>query len=873
MGNAKWEKIEQILDKALDVKPEEREQLVNTLAGEDTSIYSQVIQLLKSIEEADTSGFLERSNYFKKITNDDPASSSEDLISKEKMIGRTIGAFKLTKVLGSGGMSVIYKGERQVEPTTQKVAIKILNKNIHDAESLIRFRMEQEILANLNHPNIAHFIDSGITNEGNPYFIMEFVEGGPVTEYCKKNALSTDERLEIFKQVCRAVSFAHRNMVVHRDLKPNNVFITQDGRVKVLDFSIAKLLEPIKSNKALLQTQTGIKLLSPTYCAPEQFQMDSITTATDVYTLGLLLYEILEDRKVIDGTNKSIKEIERTICESNFGKTLTFNTGSDLKAIILKATRKEPEYRYESAASIFEDIERYKDSLPLLAQQDTASYRTNKFFKRHQRSVGIITLLLLAAFVFGFYHYQEITEEREIAQIEAKRASATTSFLMSIFQQSDIDRRQQELTAKQIMDSGLEKTFESFQDQPHVKEYLLRNMAFIYSSLGYAEKADSIYNISIPLCKEITQENAVLRGKCFHAYGSFLMSNKSYVQSADYLQNAIDIFSRYPEENFSLAASNMELGWIKYEMGDPMTADSLLNKSINYFLEENDPEIFEVATNQLYLGWAKNSEGKYVIADSLFNESISTFTNLENRSSWLAKAQTAKARNLFDMGRYNEALPASEKAIQTTYRIYGENTEEYGSALKVKGLILMQFQQYEEAKEYLINALNTYRESPGKNTKVYNVALNDFAIVHFRLGNHEKAIESFKDLIASNKLLLGPTHPEIASGLSNLATIMDMTGQTKASIPHFEEAIKIAENNYPATHPYLLRFKNNASKAYIKIGDFENAEELILNSINTINESKQQNSEYDLILSSAVLLYEKWGKQELKAKYDSLLSQ
>lgn len=880
MDHALWKRIESILDKALELEPNEREPLVNQLAGDDTFIYSRVIQLLKSIEEADSTGFLETDKFGRDELLKELAEAPANLSAKEKMIGRKIGPFKLTEILGSGGMAVVYKGEREKEPTTQQVAIKILYKNIHDQESLFRFKMEQEILANLNHPNIAHFIDTGITEEGNPYFIMEYVEGELITDYCTHHSLTTSEKIKLFKQVCRAVRFAHRNMVVHRDLKPSNIFVTSRGRVKVLDFSIAKLLYPLQSDEKQLETQTGIRLLSPTYCAPEQFQMTPITTATDIYTLGLMLYEILTGNKAVDKTKKTLKEIEKTICESDFNSTLTFNINPDLKAIILKATRKEPEYRYESAGQLLEELERYEESMPLIAQKDSLTYRISKFGKRHAKALtATATIIVLFLSTIILYTYQ-IEQERDKAALEAERAQKTTRFLTSIFESASIANYTNNPTAKELLKQGSLNARRSQELKPKTKEFLLRNFARIYYSLGFYNKADTLIKESLVLCEQIYAKQSEGAAHCLYDYGSIQMGLKNYEEAQKYLSTSSNIAKskpNVPEMKYLLASNYDELGWLNYELGNYKKADSLLD--IVYQMHElhlnKNQEEFGIVF--LYKAWVSNALGNYKKADSLFNRSISILENYRpNQDSYLVKALTGRGRNYYDAGIIDKADSLINMALPLSKKMYREPSVAYGNALKIAGLIKTKLEQYEQAKKFLNQALYNYENTIGEVTDAYNIALNDLAIVHFRLGNHEKAIETFKKLIASNKKLLGPNHPEIATGLSNLATILDLTGQTKASIPYFKEAIQIAETSYASSHPDLIRFKKNTIKALINIEEYEDAEKLLTESMEALkksgkmNESEIINKYYPDFLSEIVLVYRMMDNNKLAAKYDSL---
>ncbi|MDR9414848.1 MAG: serine/threonine-protein kinase, partial [Gracilimonas sp.] len=478
MDGKRWEQVEQIIDQALDLPADQRRTFIRNKAGEDTELLQAAEKFLDSIDQANRTNFLEpgsleKQELFEELQKDKSTAA-------EKYIGVRVGNFTIIEILGHGGMATVFKAERSDKSIQQSVAIKILHSSLHSQESLIRFRMEQEILANLNHPNIAHFVDAGVTEDSNPYFIMEYVDGVSVLEYCTQNQLGKGQKLQLFRQLCGAIRFAHRNLVVHRDLKPNNVFVNNDGQVKVLDFSIAKLLDPGFSDQTFLQTRAGTKLLSPTYCAPEQFEMDPITTATDVYTLGLVLYEILSGRKAMDGKNKTLKEIQASICSPDFSQTLHLQENSELSAIIMKATRKEPSYRYESASQLLEDLERYEKALPLIAQRDSVSYRITKFTKRNYKAVSIVLIIIFGSLLFGNYHLQQINEQRELAELEADKATAVTDYMVDLFEQANPKKNVGDtLSVFDLLELGKNR-IQNFENQPEIRLRMLNTFGDAY---------------------------------------------------------------------------------------------------------------------------------------------------------------------------------------------------------------------------------------------------------------------------------------------------------------------------------------------------------------------------------------------------------
>ena len=347
--------------------------------------------------------------------------ASEDMLPQ--LEGRHIGPYRIQHKIGHGGMAVVYLAERADETFHKQVAFKLLRPGLVNPELVRRFQQEREILAGLDHPNIAHLLDGGTTEEGLPYFVMEYIEGQPIDKYCDEHKFNVTERLRLFQSVCSAVAYAHQHLVVHRDLKPSNILVTVEGRVKLLDFGIAKLLGA-QGEEAAYLTRSGIYLLTPEYASPEQVKGETITTVTDVYSLGVILYELLTGHRPYHMKSRLLHEIARIICEEEptwpstavgqvvevpgrdpESETITPEQVSavregkpwrlkkrlsgDLDNVLLLALRKEPQYRYSSVEQLSEDLRRHLVGLPILAQKDTLWYRTRKFVKRNR--VGVVT--------------------------------------------------------------------------------------------------------------------------------------------------------------------------------------------------------------------------------------------------------------------------------------------------------------------------------------------------------------------------------------------------------------------------------------------------------------------------------------------------
>jgi non-specific serine/threonine protein kinase/serine/threonine-protein kinase len=421
-----WNQVRDVVDEVLQLAPEKRSEYLE-IACTKPELRRYVESLILSYEKAD--GILDRPVAISTLDF-----GAEEQSSSPSLLGQRLGPFEIVEKIGAGGMGVVYRAARVDENFEQQVAIKLLRSGFHSDFTLARFRSERQILAKLQHPNIARLLDGGTTSEGQPYFVMELIEGEPIDQYCDAHKLSILERLHLFRVVCGAVHYAHQNLVIHRDIKPGNILVTAEGVPKLLDFGIAKILDPVAFPREIEATVSWARMLTPEYASPEQVRGDPITTASDVYSLGVLLYRLLTGHPPYCVEGRPAHEVVRTITETEpvkpslaierieastgaDGQAITLTPelvsrsrngqpeflrrrlSGDLDNIVLKALRKEPDRRYSSVDQFSEDIRRHLEDLPVLARQDTIRYRTGKFVLRHKASVltaalAVITLIV-----------------------------------------------------------------------------------------------------------------------------------------------------------------------------------------------------------------------------------------------------------------------------------------------------------------------------------------------------------------------------------------------------------------------------------------------------------------------------------------------
>lgn len=496
------------LDLALEVPLAQRDAWLNSLQSSEPEIAAEVGRLLAAQDAETFALFLNR-----------PLAPA---LASQSPAGESIGSFRVLREIGRGGMAEVYLAERADGQYSQQVALKILRIGLAGSEAQLHFAQERQILASLEHPSIARLIDAGVTALGQPYFAMEYVEGLAIDRYCDEQRLDIDARLQLFLKVADALRYAHRHLIVHRDLKPSNILVTRAGDVKLLDFGIAKLLEPRALDHAAPPTRDGARLMTPEYASPEQVLGRRITTATDIYQLGLLLYRLLTGREPYAVRGQAPIDAFRVICESEpmtassvleptcaddetqvgtitdicaaratNPARLRRTLRDDLDAILLKALRKEPAQRYSSVVRLIDDIQRHRRGLTVSACQGVWLYRAAKFSRRHASVLLVIGVALLAVVSLTAWYTVKLADERNRARLEAASATQIAEFLASVFYGSSSRLVNGSTTARELLDRGAERIEADRALPPEIKARLLNIIDDVYARYELSDQGQS----------------------------------------------------------------------------------------------------------------------------------------------------------------------------------------------------------------------------------------------------------------------------------------------------------------------------------------------------------------------------------------------
>ena len=700
-------------------------------------------------------------------------------------IGGRVGPYRLEQLIAEGGMGTVYLGSRVDDEYHKLVAIKLVAQGLDGDDALHRFRNERQILASLEHPNIARLYDGGTTKDGRPYLVMEYVEGERIDDYCE--GLNIAECLELFREVCGAVSYAHRNLLVHRDLKPSNILVTDEGVPKLLDFGIAKSLSPDAQTTA---TRPGQRPMTPAYASPEQIRGEkAITTASDVYTLGVLLYEFLTGSPPYQLDDDSDITIQSAILHQEPTKPSTMVTATegpstlynqlrgDLDTILLKTLRKEPERRYESVQAFSDDVGRYLDHLPVEARGDALSYRVRKFVCRHRAGLVVVAafVVVVVGFIAALIHQTRLaTEERdkaraqtEIAERQKERAERTTEVFKDVLRGSDPEiARGTDITVREVLDGGAEKLKVTLAEEPEILADLLTTTGEVYISLGEFGQAEGVLYDALELRRGTEEE-----GESLYHLGELEWWRREYVAAEGRYRQALDVL---PAGSVEHARALRGLGLALGQQGRNGEATKCLTEAgaeLQEFFANEDPDLLRCTFG---LALAARDRGDYARAEELFRRVVEIRRQQPaGPALGRALAELGVVRHL--QGAFEEAKALHEEAIPLI-AMAGETT--YLAEVLAKLVPVLRRQGEDEEAETLIRRI---LETTPDDHPVVGYTLHNLALVYLRRGEHTEASDAVRKAIDFKQ--------NVSGNPRSIATSLCLLGRVTLSLQRLDEAL------------------------------------------------------------------------------------
>ncbi len=581
----RWQKIKDILAEALELDGVQRQEFLDEACGSDRQLREEAESLIEAYYNP---GLVDLS-----VGNVADSAFAEYGTLNHK--GRKIGHYEILEELGYGGMANVYLAKRADGQFDHKVALKLLRTGIRTDSQIRRFLAERQILASLNHEHIARLLDGGITETGQPYYVMEYIEGRQIDIYCNQHDLSLPERLALFQDVCDAVQYAHKKLIVHRDLKPSNILVTHGGKVKLLDFGIAKSLKPSGSVHfdGENHTQPGILPLTPSYASPEQIRGDLVTTASDIYQLGVVLYELVCGHLPYDIDGKSPAEIEKTICEKapeRPGKDIR----GDLVAIILKALHKEPDRRYNSAEEFAKDIRNFLAERPVAAHPDSRLYRAGKYLQRHRLGAAAAVAILFSLILgLGAALWQAHEARTALAKTEAalNRAETLQEFLTSLFLPGALDRPAERLpSTEELLEAGAQQALGYEYAGTAERLAILVTISEIYVQRGWPDAArpllDAAVELGMPQKDRWPQDLA----RALHLQARLASWDGDYERSAGLYRQAENLLEDDDRHRTLLAEIRTSRGYFEYYSGNYDRALDVAQELYDELQQQNQPD-------------------------------------------------------------------------------------------------------------------------------------------------------------------------------------------------------------------------------------------------------------------------------------------
>ncbi len=826
--------------------------------------------------------------------------------------GRSFGSYRILNEVGHGGMGAVYLAVRDDDEFKKRVAIKLLRRGMATDDLVRRFRNERQILASIDHPNIARLLDGGTTEEGLPYFLMEYVEGEPIDRYCDGHGLSVGERLELFRTVCAAVHFAHQNLVVHRDLKPGNILVTADGVVKLLDFGIAKLLRPELYSDRAGATRLEERLLTPDYASPEQARGETVTTASDVYSLGVLLYELLTGHLPYRLSGLSLHEVSRVIGEVDPRKPSTVigeveertqadgtttkvtpelvsrtregrpdklqrRLAGDLDAIVMKAMRKEPQRRYGSAEQLSDDIRRHLDGLPVSARKGTFSYNAGKFVRRHRIGVAMAAAAIVSLIAFSAVlavQSARLARARDRAQREAAKAQAVSTFLQETLASANpYEGQGRKVTVVEVLKAASDKLGRSFADQPEIGAALRHTMGNTYAGLGLLDEAEPWLRQALQMRQGILGRGHPDVAASMDDLAKVLM-DKGENQAAERLAREALAMRRtlLGNQSVEVAESLNNLGRTLQEQGRDEAAEAQFRQSLAIRRKLLGEESAEVAESLNNLASVLDDRGDLEGAGRMHRESLAIRLRvLGDRHPSVGASRNNLAYVLHMKGDLDAAERLYRESLTADRASLGDAHPHVATTLNNLGTLLQARGDLDGAEALLRESLAIRRKALGEEHPDVAQSLNNLGMLLDEKGDHESAESLHREALAMNRKLLGDEHPDVAIDLLNLARAIQAQGEFEKAEPLYLEALAMERKRLGAQHPLLSATLSNYGGCLTGMRRYRDAEEKLLEAFGMAKALLgEQHERTRQTAERLVRLYEAWGKPDKAAEYEAL---
>ncbi|MGO4881438.1 MAG: tetratricopeptide repeat protein [Bryobacteraceae bacterium] len=849
MDNTRWDRIQTLFHEAADLSGDRRDVFLQDACRGDDELLAQVEAML----EEDTRGA--------SLLDRGVAGLAHGIVGEGAAASLThadFGPYHIVRALGEGGMGVVYLAER--EDIGGLVAIKILRDAWLSPARRERFLSEQRTLAQLNHPSIARLYDADTLPDGTPWFVMEYVDGLPLTEYCRQRQASIRDRLKTFRAACEAVQHAHQHAIIHRDLKPSNILVKADGTVKLLDFGIAKQLDGM--DQPVDQTITGLSLMTPAYAAPEQVRGEPVGVYTDVYSLGVILYELLTGRR---------PSVERQAEKPSAAASRDLPAGkaawSELDVLCLKAMHKDPERRYRSVEALSRDIGHYLKGEPLEARPDSLSYRLSKFAGRNRRwLIAAGAILTIVVGLIAFFTVR-LAAERSRTLAEAARTQRIQRFMLNLFGDQTAGPADN-LRVVTLLDQGVAEA-RILDREPAVKAELYETLGGIYAQLGKLDKADGLISAALERRRAIYGRERPEVAESLVALGLLRIRQSRLDDAERLIRDGLEMSRRLlPAGDAGVARATFALGKVLEHRGKYAEAIATLDEAVRIQSAVNAApadlaeSLSELANTHFYLG-------HYDVSDSLNRRLLIMHRQVYGaRHPLVADDLINLSAIQYNLGSYSEAEQFARQALEIYRDWYGKDHPEVASSLTSLGQALTREGRFEEAQSALEQALAIQERVYGQMHTRVALALNELGNVELKRGKLDEAEAHFHRAIEIYRAVNGERHYSVGIAMSNLGNLYLERKQYARAEQLFREVIVLLTAALSADHLNTGVAQIRLGRTLLREHRYAEAETHLLAGYQIVLKRASPSSDWiQGVRQDLVALYQESGQPEKAAQY------
>ena len=859
-----WRRAEALFEQAVELPKSERTEFLERECTGDNAELRPEIESWLAADESDYT-FLDAPP-LGEIHTDPALVDSELQVASDLKSGDRLGDYRLVREIGFGGMSRVYLAERD-ETYRRQVAIKVVEAPLQGPSSIRRFQLERQILAALNHPSIARLYDGGETPGGKPYFVLEYVDGMPIDGFCDVMHSTLKERIELMIEVCEAVSYAHQHLIVHRDLKPGNILVTREtdtegsgasagGQVKLLDFGIAKVLEPELLQLTVDLTRTGHSPMTLQYASPEQVQGGSVTTATDVYSLGTVLYQLLSGGRPYELSGLSPSKIEEVVCRQEPpapslkaaemarqgrlpSRVRAAQLAGDLDNIALMALAKDPSRRYGTAQQLADDLRRYLDGRPVVARAPTWWYRSEKFIRRHWGSLAVALLFCVMFGIFSVTLWRQnldlerqrdsARESQQEAQREKAKAEQTTRFLIDTFSQADpTHSKGQAVTAEEILKAGVRTADEQKDVDPEIRIDFLFTMAEAYKALGEYSEAVSLLEIaledSLSLYGENHEETATIR----HSLADCYVSLDNYAAATAHLRSSLETrLEIFGEDHVATAQSWVIQARLLYFRSAYPQSRELLTQAVKILTRDLGSAHSSVLEARKHLAFAYREPDLIRQREEMLDRLLTDWIEIHGEDHvqvaklGLALSNTILAR---EDGRLGDAEKVVRRSLGTLEKIYGPEHPETARA-KESLAACLQFTDPEAALQLSLEVLAVDERVGGSETWHVGLGLATVGTLELVLGNLEAAEEYLRRSVKVTTRAVPPQHWAHWYPVTELGRVLLLMGRASEAEPLLRQSSSYRSRSDAQWRGHYLESQALWGLSLMALGELETATE------------------------------------------------